>query len=205
MSNLKRLDTEQNRFRYRPWGFLRWVLRAPGQCGLHFPAALFAETVPFEIGLGQCIGKVHDAVRIGAVVEPEGMADFVDGFGEQAPEKEGVVPGHAVEAVVESRRRNDGAAVGDGGEPEDEVEPAFVDIGVRDAQQNLAGVLLSYTESLQKHEGAELAPHTVVEHCAGQLAHFKTPRWVDIFDQLPRNTLGKVLKRELRDVPAQRQ
>ncbi len=25
MSNLKRLDTEQNRIRYHPWGFLGWV------------------------------------------------------------------------------------------------------------------------------------------------------------------------------------
>ncbi len=57
---------------------------------------------------------------------------------------------------------------------------------------------------IELHEGAELDPSAVVEHCAGQLAHFKTPRWVDIFDQLPRNTLGKILKRELRDVPTQR-
>jgi long-chain acyl-CoA synthetase len=57
---------------------------------------------------------------------------------------------------------------------------------------------------IELHEGEELDPHAVVEHCAGKLAHFKTPRWVDIFDQLPRTTLGKVLKRELRDIPTQR-
>ena len=57
---------------------------------------------------------------------------------------------------------------------------------------------------IELHEGEELDPHAVVEHCAGKLAHFKTPRWVDMLDQLPRNTLGKILKRELRDTPTQR-
>ena len=37
------------------------------------------------------------------------------------------------------------------------------------------------------------------EFCAGQLAGYKCPRQVLIVDELPRNTVGKVLKRELRD------
>ncbi len=56
---------------------------------------------------------------------------------------------------------------------------------------------------IELHEDQELDPHTVVECCSERLAHYKVPRWVDIFDQLPRNTIGKVLKRELREIPPQ--
>jgi acyl-CoA synthetase (AMP-forming)/AMP-acid ligase II len=37
------------------------------------------------------------------------------------------------------------------------------------------------------------------EFCAGRLAGYKCPRRVVIVDELPRNTVGKILKRELRD------
>jgi acyl-CoA synthetase (AMP-forming)/AMP-acid ligase II len=37
------------------------------------------------------------------------------------------------------------------------------------------------------------------EFCAGQLAGYKCPRQVLVVDELPRNTVGKVLKRELRE------
>jgi acyl-CoA synthetase (AMP-forming)/AMP-acid ligase II len=36
------------------------------------------------------------------------------------------------------------------------------------------------------------------EFCAGQLAGYKCPRQVLVVDELPRNTVGKILKRELR-------
>ena len=39
----------------------------------------------------------------------------------------------------------------------------------------------------------------LMEHCAAQLAKFKTPKAVHFIDALPRNPSGKVLKRELRD------
>ena len=46
--------------------------------------------------------------------------------------------------------------------------------------------------------GAELSAENVVEHCRGQLAGYKKPRHVVFVDSLPRNSLGKVLKPELR-------
>ncbi|OZM80749.1 class I adenylate-forming enzyme family protein [Pseudonocardia sp. MH-G8] len=45
----------------------------------------------------------------------------------------------------------------------------------------------------QRPTGAEIR-----EFCAGQLAGYKCPRQVLIVDGLPRNTVGKILKRELR-------
>ena len=46
--------------------------------------------------------------------------------------------------------------------------------------------------------GAALDAAVVIAHCAGQLAHFKTPKAVVFVDSLPKNPSGKLLKRELR-------
>jgi len=52
-------------------------------------------------------------------------------------------------------------------------------------------VLVSVSNSLT---GADVS-----SHCDGKLARFKIPRGVAFVDELPRNTLGKVLKRQLRE------
>ena len=36
-------------------------------------------------------------------------------------------------------------------------------------------------------------------HCSTHLADFKVPRWIDVVDSLPRDPVGKVLKRRLRE------
>ncbi|AWK89487.1 fatty acyl-CoA synthetase [Azospirillum thermophilum] len=47
-------------------------------------------------------------------------------------------------------------------------------------------------------EGRSVTPEELIEHCRGHLAHFKLPKRIEFLDQLPRNTAGKLLKRELR-------
>ena len=47
--------------------------------------------------------------------------------------------------------------------------------------------------------GAQASEADIIEHCRGQLASFKKPESVIFVDALPRNPLGKVLKRVLRD------
>lgn len=39
----------------------------------------------------------------------------------------------------------------------------------------------------------------ILAHCSSTLASYKRPRTIDIVNELPRNTMGKLLKRELRD------
>ena len=39
----------------------------------------------------------------------------------------------------------------------------------------------------------------ILEHCKSRLASYKRPRSIDIVKELPRNTMGKLLKRELRN------
>jgi fatty-acyl-CoA synthase len=50
-----------------------------------------------------------------------------------------------------------------------------------------------------KKEGSDLDEDTVKKHVKDQLAKYKVPREVVFLDELPRNSTGKILKRELRD------
>ncbi|WP_067473156.1 AMP-binding protein [Actinomadura hibisca] len=47
--------------------------------------------------------------------------------------------------------------------------------------------------------GAEAAPDELVEFCRERLAAFKTPREVEVLDEIPKTATGKLLRRELRD------
>jgi long-chain acyl-CoA synthetase len=51
---------------------------------------------------------------------------------------------------------------------------------------------------VQPRPGVRLEAQAVVEYCRTQLAGYKKPRHVVFVDSLPRNSLGKVLKSELR-------
>ncbi|MEC3764525.1 MULTISPECIES: class I adenylate-forming enzyme family protein [Cupriavidus] len=46
--------------------------------------------------------------------------------------------------------------------------------------------------------GLSVDEPALLEHCVGQLASYKRPRNIRIVDELPRNTVGKLLKRDLR-------
>ena len=45
----------------------------------------------------------------------------------------------------------------------------------------------------------EATADEIMEHCRANLASFKRPRSVVFTDELPRNQMGKVLKRQLRE------
>ena len=48
-------------------------------------------------------------------------------------------------------------------------------------------------------DGATFVEATLIRHARGLLADFKVPKHIHFVDQLPKNTAGKLLKRELRD------
>lgn len=52
---------------------------------------------------------------------------------------------------------------------------------------------------IEREPGCAPAPDSVIEHVRNLVAGYKKPKYVFIVDALPRNSLGKVLKRELRD------
>jgi fatty-acyl-CoA synthase len=66
-------------------------------------------------------------------------------------------------------------------------------IGVPDERWGEAGSALVVVR-----EGASLSDEAILEHCRANLAKFKVPKSIGFVDALPRNAMGKVLKRELR-------
>jgi len=45
----------------------------------------------------------------------------------------------------------------------------------------------------------DLTKEAVMEHCRSQLIGYKLPRHVEFRDTLPKTSIGKILRRELRD------
>jgi acyl-CoA synthetase (AMP-forming)/AMP-acid ligase II len=67
-------------------------------------------------------------------------------------------------------------------------------IGVEDAEwgQEIKAVV-------ERKEGHNVNKKELLEYCRGKLAGFKRPRSVIFVDELPRNSMGKILKNELRE------
>jgi long-chain acyl-CoA synthetase len=51
-----------------------------------------------------------------------------------------------------------------------------------------------------KTPGATLSEADVIAHCRKEMTAYKVPRIVRFVDALPKSTVGKILRRELRDV-----
>lgn len=50
------------------------------------------------------------------------------------------------------------------------------------------------------HSGASVSEEELINHCLKTLPRFKAPKTIAFITELPRNTVGKVLKRELRKI-----
>ncbi|MGM0930512.1 MAG: AMP-binding protein [Actinomycetota bacterium] len=70
-------------------------------------------------------------------------------------------------------------------------------VGVPD--DRMGEVAKAYVETLPE---AGLTAEQVVAHCRRWLANYKVPRSVEITGRLPRNAMGKILKRELQTISA---
>ncbi len=65
-------------------------------------------------------------------------------------------------------------------------------VGVPDATYGEA--VAAYVE---RRPGADPSADEIVDHCRSAIASYKKPKYVVFVDELPRNAIGKVLKREL--------
>src|SRR5437667_12242728 len=54
-----------------------------------------------------------------------------------------------------------------------------------------------YGQTIVAFVVGKVEPDAIVDACRSQLASFKVPRRVELVDELPRTSTGKVLKREL--------
>jgi len=52
--------------------------------------------------------------------------------------------------------------------------------------------------------GVEITPAQIIEHCQANLAKYKTPKFVEFVSALPKTTLGKIQKKEIRKMAAAR-
>lgn len=50
--------------------------------------------------------------------------------------------------------------------------------------------------------GETASPEDLLVHCRANLAKYKTPKWVEFLDVLPKNPVGKILKKDLRELAA---
>ena len=74
---------------------------------------------------------------------------------------------------------------------QDVVEAAVV--GVPDARWGEACAAF-----VVLRDGATTSAATLAEHCGARLARFKVPKTFTVVDELPRSSMGKVLKDDLR-------
>lgn len=75
--------------------------------------------------------------------------------------------------------------------------PAVLDVAVIGIPDDEFGEQVKAFVELRP--GASAAPEDIVEHAKQHLASYKRPKSVEIVAELPRNTMGKLLKRELRE------
>ena len=61
----------------------------------------------------------------------------------------------------------------------------------------MGGVAVAY---IIPREGATIDPQEVIDYCAGEIANFKVPRYVEIVDEFPMTQSGKIQKFRLREV-----
>ena len=52
---------------------------------------------------------------------------------------------------------------------------------------------------VQLKAGHSVTPEQLIEHCRAYIAGYKKPKYINFVDELPRNSSGKVMKRELRE------
>ena len=68
-------------------------------------------------------------------------------------------------------------------------------IGIPDQQTGEAVKLF-----VTKVVGAEVNAESLTKHCRASLAAYKVPKIISFVDALPKSTVGKILRRELRNV-----
>jgi long-chain acyl-CoA synthetase len=75
--------------------------------------------------------------------------------------------------------------------------PAVAEVAVFGVPDELWGEAVRAAVSLRP--GARAGEQELIDFCSTELSRYKRPKHVDIVDRLPRNTAGKILRRELRE------
>jgi acyl-CoA synthetase (AMP-forming)/AMP-acid ligase II len=168
-------------------------LARPGTVGRPLPG------VEVTLEDGELLVRGRDAVMKGYFNRPEANAEaFRDGWFHTGDLARRDVDGFLY--IVD--RKKDMVVTGGYNVYSKEVEqvlaqhPQVADAAVVGVPDELYGEAVA--AFVQLRPGARLEKQALVDHCRAHLAGYKKPRHVVFVESLPRNSLGKVLKAELR-------
>ena len=168
-------------------------LERPGTVGRPLPG------VEVRIEAGELLVRGKDAVMKGYFNRPEANAEaFLGGWFHTGDLARQDADGYLY--IVD--RKKDMVVTGGYNVYSKEVEhalarhPEIADAAVIGVPDALYGEAVA--AFVEPRPGARLDAQAVIEHCRALLAGYKKPRHVVFVESLPRNSLGKVLKSELR-------
>jgi len=76
------------------------------------------------------------------------------------------------------------------------THPKVAEVGVVGIKDEVYGENIKAFVVL--NPGEQATEEEMIEHCKTKLTNFKTPKSVQFIESLPKNIMGKVLKKELR-------
>lgn len=160
------------------------------------------EGKPAAAGIAGEILVRGDNVMIGYLDDPESTEKAIDPDGWLHTGDMGIVNDHGYLSIVD--RIKDMFTVGGFNVYPAEVEKTISSLDgvvasavIGQPDERMGEVARAYVEVLPN---TELTAEQVIVHCKRWLANYKVPRTVEITNSLPRNAMGKILKRELRPV-----
>jgi len=78
-----------------------------------------------------------------------------------------------------------------------EMHPDVLEVAVIGVPDDVWGE--SVKALIVPKDGAEISEQEIIDHCKSLIASYKKPKFVEFVKELPKNTTGKILKRELKE------
>jgi long-chain acyl-CoA synthetase len=77
--------------------------------------------------------------------------------------------------------------------------PAIKEVAAVAAPDSTSGEVVKVFVTLKDGYGGQVSASDITEFCKARIADYKAPRIVDFRETLPKSSVGKILRRELRE------